>query len=811
MTLRNKNMRLDTETGTYIPTKSPLRFSESAITPLLSLPGGNLLLCYSGSTLYILDRTDDSVSLTFDTGARILTAVVCGPELCTVYLSSGQLHLRYQSAKWIPVSPFSFPEVKIRRIDASHAEASVGQRKLTGSYTLTDHSLNATDNAALSADILEAYRIIRQEADSAGFFIQPVVARARYLDHNGRTLFLTPPVLISNENIFQCNSTITSVIDSNAATRGGVTLSAETFRLQIEFPEALRPTVAKVLIEATPQLDLVDFAGETVAALLRGSDGRLSIRASLPLLYSTNEGRQLLAQSVIEHLESLFKVIASVASPFNGESSTLHVGPDATSTGDLKTAVNAMRRTISAPVSGPSPNGLPDLARPPHTVTCSSVAKNGDTLLMGDMTLLPFRGYALDTFGCGFTNEKWKASVTVEFAGEDEETVVRFCEGSSDSPTLLSPVITYPRADAIRMTISFQSGGKCYSHRFNLSPSRSGDFSFFISPGLEPIDITETEADFFIVPAEKPVTHRFPGTVGVAHASTPTTPCCLRHISHSPITTLTHALGSGAGWDYVRSRFYVFSPEGTFTVITDESAIRGINKIDSRGVSVKANVIPVTRRGVAVLTDSADLLLWRGIAPESAGRNLHGTPGYDTVHDEFWLMTDELLLSGPASAKLPFDPSLSSERSLLDKVTAVIHLPEGTILRGINGLYLLGGEDQGEEMVNVRFTRSLKLTAPVKGVNLPQRRKGKRVRSIRLTMQSPGPVNLTVSMHADNGAGYAFSPSFCRFKVRGAVNSPLLFHTPAPHLHTLHLTADGLIPSNSSITDFETVTESYEP
>lgn len=806
----NLNLRPDPDTGLFIPTKSVKRFSESSITPLIALPEGDMLLCYSGSTLYILDRSNDTIVMSHDTGSRIQTAEICGTR-CVVYLSTGQLILNHTNDDgWVaePVTPF--PEVRIKRSGGRYAEVSVGERKLSGSYGLTDHILNATDNSALTADLLEGYRELRLSTDAARMFVQPVVVRCRYLDNNGRTIFVTPAVMLTPDGGFQCTSTITTAIDSSTGTRGGVTLTAESYRMEVEFPAAVRHDVAKVLIEATPQLEIVNFNGMAPTAVMRGTDGRLVIRTSLPISPSTAEGIQMMAQSVIEHADSLFRTVAHVNAPFDGKGHTLTFGAEESGSDDLKSAITEMRKTLATPFREKSTNGITGGGNVPHTVTCSAVAKNGDTLLMGDLTLLPFRGYCLDTFGNSFSDEKWKGAIAVEFAGEEGETVVRYCDGNTGSPTLLSPVLSYPRADATSMRIFFQSGGKCYERRFILTPSRSGDCAFYVNPGLEPIDMTENESEFFIVTAEKPVGHRYPGTVATACTSTPSAPYCFRTLSNSRISAVSHALGSASGWDYVRSRFYIFSPDGTFTVITDDDTIRGINKVDSRGVSNGENVVGVTRRGVAVLTDSGDLLLWRGIAPVSAGRSLDGRLGFDAVHDEFWLFGDDRNLTGPAEKSAPFDSAVVMERTFSDSVISLHHLPEGTIVRGRRGLYMLGEEYSSEELVNVRFIRSLPVAAPVRGATVKQRRRGRRLRGVKLVMQSPGPADITISVRGDNGAGLPYSPSFCRFRVRGVINSPLLFHTPSPHLHTVHLTAEGDLPSDSSITDFETLTESYE-
>ncbi|MDE7153410.1 MAG: hypothetical protein K2O00_03050 [Muribaculaceae bacterium] len=808
MNTPHKNLRFDADTHCFTPTKSVRKFSDSSLTPLLRLPHGNMLLCHSGTHLYILDTVSDTVVMTFDTSARILAAVLCHDTLCTVFLSTGQMSLHYSGTCWTAEPPTEFPEARITRIAATFAESSVASRKLSGTYSLTSHSLNATDSAAFTADLIEAYTSLRNSADAAGMFIQPVIARCRYLDTAGNTIFVTPPVMVTSPNGFQCTSPVTTLIEPSDNSRGAVTLSADTFKLQVNFPATSCSRVVKVIVEATPQLDIVDFNGKSVAAVMRGADGGLTVRGSLPVAPSTAEGKRRLTDSLLAHTGSLFRTVAVVSAPFNGTAHSITTGPDTTGATDLRTAVTSLRKTLSSAPSFRSSGILAGESTVPHSVTCGCVAANGDTLLMGNLTMLPFRGYRLDSFGASITTDSWKAAIAVEFAGS-EEKVVRYCEGSGGAPVMLSPVISYPRADAVRMTIFFRTAGKCYRSEFPLTPSLCGDAAFYVSPDLKPIDLTADEADFFIVPAEIPVEHLYSGMIAAAPAASPSVPYAFRLVSSLPVTAVTHALGSSAGWDYVRSRFYLFSPEGAFTVITDSASIRGVNKVDSRGVSNSENIIPVTRNGVAVLTDSGDLLLWRGIAPRLAGRNLCGAIAFDAVHNELWLFGDTLNLSGDASAELPFAAGVAVERTFPHTPLHLFHTPGGTIIISVDGLYLLGDESCDVEQVDVRFFRSFPIQAPVKGVSVRQRARGKRLRGAKLLMQSPGPLSLTVSIRGDRGAGHLFSPECYRFLLEGSVNAPLLFHTPAPHFHRVYLTAEGSVPSGSSFTDFEIITEPY--
>lgn len=802
MNTLNKNLRRDTVSGLFLPAKSNRRFSDLSLTPLLELPHGNLLLCHSGQQLHILDISTDTVILSHSTSSAILTATLCNENLAVVFLRSGQLMLEYSAEGWSVTPPVVFPEPRITRADGPAAEATAPERKLSKSYTITDHSLNSADSDALTADLLDAYAGLRRSSDSAGVFIQPVFARCRYLDSCGNTIFLTPPVIVSSENGFQCAGSLSSIINSESGTRGAIKLSAETFSISINIPSEACRQVSKMLIEVTPQLDIVDFGGNATSAVMRNSDGNLTIRTILPMAPHTAIGIRRLASSALDHLESLFSVAAVIANPFDGTSRTLTIGADAAGAADVKSAVAALRKKLTAPIS-PSTSVLIGNGTVPHSFTCSAVAKNGDTLLMGDITILPFQGYSLPSFACQFADEKWKAAIAVEFSGGTNEKIVRYCEGDTASPVLLGPVISYPRSDASSITVFFQSAGNFYRRIFPLTPSRSGNFAYYVTPELKPIDMKAEPADFFIVPAENRVPHSYSGTIAAAHSQSPSSPYDFRHITRSQVTAITHALGSSAGWDYLRSRFYLFSPEGTFTVITDSSAIRSTNMVDSRGVSDRSNVIPVTRYGVAVLTDSADLLLWRGISPSLAGQNLHGEIAYDSLHDEFWLFGTEYHLSGAASATLPFSSGNAVERTFPDTPLNLCHTPGGTILRGESGLYLLGDEHPDEEPVDVRFLNSFFMKTQVKGVNLKQRRKDIRLRAVKLAMQSPGPANLTLTLHGDRGTGIRSAPEIYRFRIRGAVNAPLLFHTPSPHFYNIYAAAQGSVPSDSSFSGFE--------
>ena len=806
------NLRLNEIGDALIPAPITQSIIEIGMEPMLLLPQLDTLVCRRGTILVFVNRADGSVICDYDTKRKIKDACALADNVVQVFTDMLSYRFTFKDDLWHSETRAIFPTPLTSKEHSRAVDASVPQRKLSKTYTLTDHSLNVADNASLTSDLLDAYTALREASDAAGVFAQPVITRCRYLDDEGQTVFVTPPKLISPLGGFQCTATVTSSIDNDSAYRGAINLSANTFKIKVEFPAVLCRQVAKVIVEATPQLDMVNFNAMATAAVMRNSDGRLYIRTSLPTAPSSPFGRKSLTNACLEHLETLYSPLTVISNPFNGQKHAVTVGCISTGGTEVKTSIAALRSTISAPAKPAADNGIIGQGAIPHAVSAACHARNGDTILLGDLTVVPFAGYSIDCFAAETADLPWKSSILVEFAGDNNEKVVSYAQGDSGAPLTLNPILSYPRADARKMTVFLQAGGLCYMREFDLKPTINRDMACFVNDNAEPIVMTDHPADFFIVPAENPVVHRYPGTIATASARSPDLPRDFRRVTDNPVTAISHAPGSTSGWDYVRARFYLFSPDGTFTAITDSAGIRNINKVDHRSVSHHANVIPETRQGVTVLTDEGDLLVWQGVAPRIAATSLSGRIAYDAIHNELWLFSRNGNLAGNADSPQPFNPDCSSSpvpfantvmRSFPGVPAAILHTQLGSVIQTDSALYMLGHEEAIDAVVPVRFIATASIRHNLKGCTLRYRRKAQRLRAFRLNMQSPPTANLDITVEGDHGAGPDNASPLYSFSVKGAINSPLLFHTPAPPFLKLYFSATGSVPVNASFNGFE--------
>ena len=206
--------------------------SSDGLTCFYQGPAGLTAITPAGKTVTIVSRCPSRAAV-IESGDDEVTVMADGDT--SVWRYADSIWRRSDVADTLrgPVVKAS-PLVSLQQVMAS--------RKLKGSYPTVSTPLTADDRATLTADISAAYRAMSAQAAAAGAFFQPVVARIRSLDSRGRTVALTPPVLLlpsasSPLSALIADRTLTFADGSFSSLNEG-TLTGTAYTLAVSWPSA---------------------------------------------------------------------------------------------------------------------------------------------------------------------------------------------------------------------------------------------------------------------------------------------------------------------------------------------------------------------------------------------------------------------------------------------------------------------------------------------------------------------------------------------------------------------------------------------
>ncbi len=224
--------------------------------------GAQSLFLHSGSRLFVLiGEAAEPVEI-----ATLPSEPLCavsGDSSIIVMTADGPFYLDFSDGTWQPRGMMpEFPPIAIIADSFRDFTATTDQRTLTGSYSHWSGSLTSDDVALLTADALDAYSQAAENARSAGYFIQPVVACYRLRDAKGGLLYQSPPVMIAPDGFQGCAPFTPEVSNYSIVAGYAVTLRGYRIRLQptATLDSAWAQHVASMELLISPQIHPVDFS-----------------------------------------------------------------------------------------------------------------------------------------------------------------------------------------------------------------------------------------------------------------------------------------------------------------------------------------------------------------------------------------------------------------------------------------------------------------------------------------------------------------------------------------------------------------------
>lgn len=515
-----------------------------------------------------------------------------------------------RGAKVLP-EPSAYPVLTLSAVAAGNFSAVTPTRSITADF-LSSSALSRKDAAALTDDLRDAYARCVDAAAAAGALLQPALVRYRLVDARGQRLFESPPLLLSRDNA--ATSVPSGFIERTLSPEGIVgahTLNIGAWRPQIEIPAgfaAQAPDVAAVEIIVSEQFHPCHPDAPSAAlAVRRGSDH--VVRVSLPgtsygISSSSEDASARRLSQACAAMERMSQTAARIAiDPANNSARTVAVTVAAGASVD--SSVRRMDAAIAATAT-PAHDAAPTW---PDTLWAASTASDASTLLWGAPAAIRFGGYSLSAFAIGRTPDAghWRGGVSVRFA-DGTERIVTAEEGNGNAPTLLSPVLSYPSADAVEMRVQLTVNARTFDRRYPLAPDPAGRLAIYISPGFRPIDISQGEMKLFEVEAPVRVLRSIPNAVAISRADAPLEATDLVSIpSGAPVMAIAPALSGNQGWEFGRRRFVVATSDAVYSLAVSATG-HSMRRICPRGISRPDAIAAAGAHGVYILTSDSTLM-----------------------------------------------------------------------------------------------------------------------------------------------------------------------------------------------------------
>lgn len=455
-----------------------------------------------GRVVTLLSDSDNSLYYRIDDGEPVKAGILPAEPILAVTDVPGiiKILVRHSSDCYLTydddLQPIyhgqmpELPEIQITASEFNTLHSRVPAVKLSGSSTGSAGSqLTAADNTVLRDAITGAYDGLRRQAASLGYCIQPVIARYRLLDAAGNTVALGAPVMISSSGGVTATDSITQLSSDTLHTLGEGTLSADAYRPAVIAPPKLSAPwnrlVDKLVIEATAEIDPLQRNLPLPHGIRHdAASGIVTVVSKLPgFANGTVTDLPRFRRLGIAAMEAPMRVLAEFNNPFDG------------GTGTPGTTVSLSVNTSTVPSAdrpGKASDTIASLSR-----SYSAALRCGTLAILCNPRYESFSGWSPQSFIASRTSGEggvWRLAFSVRLSTPaGNSTVRKETGGLGNAPASIGPVLSYPSADAVELTVNYLSPeGKAYRETFPLTPLPDSGIACFVSHGLEKIRFTHS-------------------------------------------------------------------------------------------------------------------------------------------------------------------------------------------------------------------------------------------------------------------------------------------------------------------------------
>lgn len=569
------------------------------------------------------------------------------------------LRLRFSGSSCHIVSePRFYPAILLESTGAGSFSATAAPRAIPAS-DIASLTPSRETLAAFGADAADCYRRCAESALASGALVQPAFVRYRLLDASGRRLFESHPVLLSRDN--SCVSQATSFMEraiSADGIAGAATMTLSAWCPKITVPEgfaAAAPEVAVIEVLAGEQFH--PYHPDSIpAGYIVSHNGARSIRTGLP---GINRG---LCTDTYE--SSCLRLRGALASLSRHERVVLRIGPEPGShiargeiNGDVPSEISRLDKAISTG----APASVCPILEWPNSLWARTVASDAGVTVWGNLCGLRFPGSRLSAMSIARDADsgEWRARVSVLFAEGNETTVVED-SGNGNVPTLLSPIICYPSADAVKMRIQLTVGGRIFDKTFTLSPDPAGTIAFYAAPDFEPISLLPSAPGSLspVVPVR--FRHALPDALGISFGEDP---AALTHIVRpgggAAVRGICRSMTGNQAWEFGRRRFVVGTADGIYSLSVSSSG-HSMRRVWPSGIGRRDALAEGGTAGVFALDLQGTLLR---IKPSGSVESLEAEaagPWISFIHSSGLLLTGGGGILNPSTGRRRADPALAN-------------------------------------------------------------------------------------------------------------------------------------------------------
>jgi len=516
----------------------------------------------------------------------------------------------------------SLPPLMIVRRDMGTAVAEMPALSLRSSYTTTSQHLSDADQAIVDKAMREAYVNLSDGALLRGRYIQPVVARYRLIGEGGRVLYTSAPVIVAPGAGLQGVTATLSLSGEGFRQVAGTQLSAKEFVPAIEYTRApdaeWEAIVRSVELLVSPQLHPYSATLPGYSSKSGATAAQLTLTARLPgvdPLRPVADAATRMASFVAAILDNADVALLPQSLPADTQSELRRLQSIASISPVRPTAKTALAVSLNAP----------------HTFAASTVARSGDLVAWGGLTVNPFDGYSLPEMTVYAPPGQSSVPTAVKVTMHDGSSVVRTAVMPQCGEPSVSPLLVYPSADAVEMTLL--AGSKALT--VPLTPTPCGRAAYYLSSGLCPLALTEDRGGF-VVPSASPHRLHYPSAVAVCPVASPFEPVAVSYGDGAAIQALLPALRHSSSFTVPSARFYLFGTGGISSMTLSDNRKRvNLNLLDSRVVSGPRAVTPMAG-GVAAIAGGA-LVTITGARPSTLLEHCPAAMlGWSDRYGELW-------------------------------------------------------------------------------------------------------------------------------------------------------------------------------
>lgn len=648
-----RTVRLSTGGKVLAPVASPDPVDNSAWRPLVRMyarDDQSRIIVASGNMIgeVMLDAVgcshgEGGVGIIANLDAEPLSAVADDLRLIVMTARGPVSWIIDENGGWLRVDVSAWSPLSLMAVDGADCSATVPARRLSTDYSDRTRPLSDADRRSLTLDLRRAYLDIARQAASVGAMCAPMLLRYRLVGCDGESLYVSPPQFLASSDSSRLTAPV-SVHSSDRRRLAAYSVSVRSWQLKVAtaapIPRDMAELVSRIEILASPQFHPFDSSAQASVTLVSENSSDEMLRITMPGAHkSVSSGNALAAVSrlkaAVGAMESLERVVAVIQGPLiSGE--TLDIQPAVMGlmrsvTEECRALDKAIARSDAKPVS-PAKECL----SAPHSFSARCGVSDAGYTLWGNLEALRFDGFPVESFAAERAGQgAWHAAVAVSFASGREQ-VVALSSGASGAPLRFNPLLSYPAADAVAMTLTVSAGGVVRSSTVPLVPDSSGKRAVYIRPSFTPFAL-DSEIPSFVVPAVRRLPRPMPSYLAVCKSGIHTLPFAVATIGDACVNDLFVASRARSSWDFSRPRFSVFSSSGVYTLTIPPVRLPSLSlsRIDSRAVEAGAACI-VEGRLWAV---AGDALVEVGV---SALKDLVKSVGtgylaYDSVNKELWL------------------------------------------------------------------------------------------------------------------------------------------------------------------------------